>query len=120
MRKRGQSGQTASRTEFFLSDAGGRGGRLGRWEYEDFEAFFFFADAGLVLKIVEEAKARVELHGAVQMGSPGTVTLQVLAGALVPHDEAHEMKRTTRKLRVYGGSATEPPSGRRRCLVGKK
>ena len=84
---------------------------MGRWEDEDFEAVFFFADAGLILKVVEETKAGVELHGAVEMRSPGTVTLQVLAGAFVPHDEAHEMKRTTRKLRVYGGSAMEPRSG---------
>jgi hypothetical protein len=92
----------------------------GNVEDKDFEAFFFLADAGLVLKVVEEAKAGIKLHGAVQLGSPGAVTLQILAGALVPHDEAHEMERTTGKLRVYGGSAMEQASGPGRCLVGKK
>ena len=97
--------------------AGDDGGWVRRWEHEDFEAVFFFADAGTILKVVEQTQAGVELHGAVELGGPGAVALQVLTGLFVPHHEAHNAKRTTGRLGVYGGRGMERASGRRRCLV---
>ena len=39
------------------------------------------------------------------------MALKVLTGLFVPHDEAHNAKRTTGKLGVYGGSVMERAVG---------
>jgi hypothetical protein len=75
---------------------------MGRWKDDDFEAFFFFVNAGLILEIVEQAKAGMEMHGAVELWSPGTLPLKVLTGSFVPHDKTHSGNRTMRRRGVYG------------------
>ena len=62
---------------------------MGWWKDDDFQTFFFFVNAGLILEVVEQAAAGIEMHGAIQLGGPGAVPLKILAGAFVPHDETH-------------------------------
>jgi hypothetical protein len=74
---------------------------MGGWNDDDFEAFFFFVNAGIV-KVVEEAQARIEMHGAVELGGPDAVALKVLTGSFVPHDKTHSGNRTMGQRGVYG------------------
>ena len=46
-------------------------------------------DGGLILEVIEQAAAGIEMHGAVELGGPGALSLKVLAGSFVPHDETH-------------------------------
>jgi hypothetical protein len=66
----------------------------GAGEDDDFDLVGFFADAAAEFDVIDEAEAGIETHGVVQFGGPGSVRLQVLAGAFVPHNEAHEGEGT--------------------------
>ena len=80
---------------------------MGGGKDDDFEPFFFFVNAGPILKVVEQAPAGIEAHGTAQLGRPGAVPLQILTGAFVPHDKAHNAHGTMRRGGVYGGGAME-------------
>ena len=68
--------------------------KSGIGEDDDFDLVGFFADAAAVFDVIDEAEAGIETHSVGQFGGPGSVRLEVLAGAFVPHDEAHEGEGT--------------------------
>lgn len=86
-----------------LADAGSGCGSMGGWKDDDFEPFFFFVNAGLILKVIEQAPAGIEVHGTAELGCPGAVPLQILTGAFVPHDETHNAHGTMRRGGVHAG-----------------
>ena len=76
-------------------------GRLVRGKDADSEAFFFFVDAGLILEVVEQATAGIEVHGVVELGGPGALSLKELAGSFVAHDETHHERYYVRRRSLW-------------------